>query len=520
MDDFNNNNYTPAPRGDDNMEQQEAQQAAQPQESEQQPAREYGAAAEPAPASQEEQEPRSQQPYGAQGEQPAPQDEEPRTPYQTPVAHPDYQPPQAETFYTAPQPDLGGGAQPPHKKGHGKAVVIGVCCVVAACLLFAGGAVLGHVVAGGGSAVSASAEADSGDGELPTLEISDTPEIDADNYDVVNGLAGEEIYKMVSPSVVSVIATMDSGTGSGSGVIMSKDGYIITNDHVVADATAVAVQLSDGTQLDAEIVGTDEQTDLAVIKVTTDTELTPAEFGDSDDLEPGEYAYAIGSPGGVQFANTITGGRISAINRDVTINDRVMTLIQTDASINPGNSGGALINKYGQVVGITSAKLSSSMFSDTTIEGMGFAIPINTAKDVVDELIANGYVSGRPSIGITGRNVESADGSISGVQVYSIDSRASAASEGLQVGDVITAVDGTPTPTMDDVNEIKEDKQAGDKITLTVYRISTGKTLNITVTLMDAHDLEGDDPAEESSQSTQEDYSGGYYQSPFPFFGW
>ena len=521
MDDFNNNNYTPTPRGDDNMEQQEAQQAAQPQESEQQPAREYDAAAEPASALQEEQEPLSQQPYGAQGEQSAPQSEEPRTPYQTPVAHPDYQAPRTETFYSAPQPDLsGGGAQPPHKKGHGKAVVISLCCVAAACLLFAGGAVLGHVIGGGdGAAVSASAETDSG--ELPTLEISDTPELDPDNYDVVNGLAGEEIYKMVSPSVVSVIASLDSGTSSGSGVIMSKDGYIITNDHVVADATAVAVQLSDGTQLDAEIVGTDEQTDLAVIKVTTDTELTPAEFGDSDDLEPGEYAYTIGSPGGVQFANTITGGRISAINRDVTINDRVMTLIQTDASINPGNSGGALINKYGQVVGITSAKLSSSIYSDTTIEGMGFAIPINTAKDVVDELIANGYVSGRPTIGISGFNVESMDGSIAGVQVDSIDSRAAAASEGLQVGDVITAVDGTPTPTMDDVNEIKENKQAGDKITLTVYRLSTGKTLNITVTLMDAHDLEGDDPATESNQSTQDDSSsGGYYQSPFPFFGW
>ena len=115
---------------------------------------------------------------------------------------------------------------------------------------------------------------------------------------------------------------------------MSADGYIITNDHVVADAQSVSVQLSDGTQMDAQIIGTDEQTDLAVIKVEPESELTPAEFGNSDDLQPGEYAYAIGSPGGVQFANTITGGRISAINRDVTINDRVMTLIQTDASIN------------------------------------------------------------------------------------------------------------------------------------------------------------------------------------------
>ena len=399
MDEFNNN-YTPAPRGDDNSmdtQQAEAQnmQPGQDAQTEQEPQTQYTRS-----------EPTEQEP------QAAPQYEEPRTPYQTPVQHPDYQPPHADqTYYSAPQPqqDFAGGPQPPKKKGHGKAIVIGLCSVAAACLLFAGGAVIGHVVSGGNGG-SAAASADSGSGSLPTVQISDTPELDPDNYDVVNGLAGEEIYKKVSPAVVSVIATLSNGTGSGSGVIMSADGYIITNDHVVADAQSVSVQLSDGTQMDAQIIGTDEQTDLAVIKVEPESELTPAEFGNSDDLQPGEYAYAIGSPGGVQFANTITGGRISAINRDVTINDRVMTLIQTDASINPGNSGGALINKYGQVVGITSAKLSSSAFSDTTIEGMGFAIPINTAKDIVDELIANGYVTGRPSIGITGRNVESADG--------------------------------------------------------------------------------------------------------------
>ena len=501
MDDFNNS-YTPSPQDD------EIQHDPQPRPAE---------AAEPQQTAY--QQTAAQQPAD---EQPG----EARTPFQTPVQHPAYQAPREETFYSGPQPDLSGGAQPQPpqppqrpKKKHGKAVLIGVCGVAAACLLFAGGAAVGNLFAGG------SAPADSGEsaetGSQPTVQINDTPELDPDNYDVVNGLAGEEIYKKVSPSIVSVLSTTASGVGSGSGVIMSADGYIITNDHVVDGAQSVAVQLSDGTQLDAEIIGTDEQTDLAVIKVTPEGELTAAEFGDSDQLQPGEYAYAIGSPGGVQFANTITGGRISAINRDVTINDRVMTLIQTDASINPGNSGGALINKYGQVGGITSAKLSSSMYSDTTIEGMGFAIPINTAKEVVDELIANGYVTGRPSIGITGRNVESYDGSIAGVQVYSIDSRASAASEGLQVGDVITAVDGTPTPTMDEVNDIKEDKQAGDKITLTVYRISTGKSLNITVTLMDAHDLEGDDPAAESSQSAQSGGSGGsggYYQNPF--FGW
>lgn len=444
----------------------------------------------------------------------APQDAEPRTPYQTPVQHPAYQAPQQEQ--QPPQGGQPGGAgKPPKKKGHGKAVVIGLCGVGAACLLFAGGALLGSFAFGGGSDPAADGSAA---GPLPTVQIADTPKLDPDNYDVVNGLAGEEIYKKVSPSIVSVIAETSNGTGTGSGVIMTADGYVITNNHVVEGAAQVTVQLSEGDQLAAEVIGTDEQTDLAVLKVTPEGELAAAEFGDSDALQPGEYAYALGSPGGVQFANTITGGRISAINRDVTINDRVMTLIQTDASINPGNSGGALINKYGQVVGITSAKLSGNAFSAASIEGMGFAIPINTAKEIVDELIANGYVTGRPSIGISGYDVESADGSIAGVQVDSIDSRAKAADEGLQVGDVIVAVDGTPTPTMNDVNEVKEDKKAGDKITLTVYRLASGKRLNVTITLMDAHDLEGDDPAAQQ-EAPQQEQGGGYY-SPFPFFGW
>lgn len=489
MDDFNNN-YTPAPGGDEHTEPQ--QPIMEPQNET------------PAQPAQGAQETPREEPQASD----APRAEEPRTPYQTPVQHPAYQAP-----YQAPYAEPAGQPQPPKKKkGRGKGIVIGLCSVAAACLLFAGGAVIGHVVSNnGGSPAGGGVTA----GSMPTVQISETPEYDPDNYDVVNGLAGEEIYKKVSPSIVSVIAT----GGSGSGVIMSEDGYIITNNHVVEGAEQVMVQLSDGTQMPAEIIGTDEQTDLAVLKVEPEGTLTAAEFGNSDELQPGEYAYALGSPGGVQFANTITGGRISAINRDVTINDRVMTLIQTDASINPGNSGGALINKYGQVVGITSAKLSSNAFSEASIEGMGFAIPINTAKEVVDELIVNGYVAGRPSIGISGYNVESADGSIAGVQVDSIDSRAKAADEGLQVGDVIVAVDGTPTPTMDDVNEVKEDKKAGDRITLTVYRISTGKRLNVTITLMDAHDLEGEDPAAQDAQSQQDDGSQ-YYQSPFPFFGW
>ena len=540
MDDFNMNNKTPLNSSDQNNEQPAAEtrntvpqseQPAQTPQSEQ--PMQQSQAEQPAQAPQSEQpmqQPQAEQPAQApQSEQP--QAEEPRTPFQTPVQHPEFRQAQQQTGFGE-VPPMSQKPHTPKNKKHSRGLALGLCGVAAACLLFAGGAVVGNMAFGGNANSNSGTSASTSD-SAPTLQINSKPESDSsnssDNYDTADGMAGEDIYKKVNPSVVSVISTTSEGTGSGSGVIMSKDGYIITNNHVVDGAQSVSVQLSDGTSLDAEIIGTDEQTDLAVIKVTPTSDLTAAEFGDSNELEPGEYAYAIGSPGGVQFANTITGGRISAINRDLTVNDRVMTLIQTDASINNGNSGGALINKYGQVVGITSAKLSGNAFGSATVEGMGFAIPINTAKDIVDELIQNGYVSGRPSIGITGQNVESADGKVSGVQVYSIDSRAKAASEGLQVGDVITAVDGTPTPDMDKVNELKQDKKAGDKLTLSVYRISTGKTLNITITLTDSHDLEGDDPNAQTqqSQSSQNDNSqqndgyGSYgFSSPFGSFGW
>lgn len=540
MDDFNMNNKAPLNSSDQNNEQPAAEtrntapqneqpvQAPQSEQPMQQPQAEQ-----PAQAPQSEQpmqQPQAEQPAQApQSEQP--QAEEPRTPFQTPVQHPEFRQAQQQTGFGE-VPPMSQKPHTPKNKKHSRGLALGLCGVAAACLLFAGGAVVGNMAFGGNANNDSGTSASTSD-SAPTLQINSKPESDSsnssDNYDTADGMAGEDIYKKVNPSVVSVISTTAEGTGSGSGVIMSKDGYIITNNHVVDGAQSVSVQLSDGTSLDAKIIGTDEQTDLAVIKVTPTSDLTAAEFGDSDELEPGEYAYAIGSPGGVQFANTITGGRISAINRDLTVNDRVMTLIQTDASINNGNSGGALINKYGQVVGITSAKLSGNAFGSATVEGMGFAIPINTAKDIVDELIQNGYVSGRPSIGITGQNVESADGKVSGVQVYSIDSRAKAASEGLQVGDVITAVDGTPTPDMDKVNELKQDKKAGDKLTLSVYRISTGKTLNITITLTDSHDLEGDDPNAQTQQrqssqndnSQQNDGYGSYgFSSPFGSFGW
>ena len=413
------------------------------------------------------------------------------------------------------------GPKGPKKKFPWKPVA---AVVIVGALAFGGGwAANGHIsLPTLNSSSDSSTDTGSGTSSNTTkVQLSSTSE-DMASY--------SEVYQKVSPSIVAIVVdSVQQGTeSSGSGVIMSEDGYIITNNHVVEGGDMYKVVLSDGKSYTAKLVGTDEQTDLAVLKIDA-TGLTAAEFGDSDNLKVGDRAFAIGSPGGLEYQNSFTGGFISAINRNVTINDRVMTLIQTDTAINPGNSGGALINSAGQVIGITNSKLSASSSDSASIEGMGFAIPINTAKDIVDELIQNGYVSGRPSIGITGQNVESADGKVSGVQVYSIDSRAKAASEGLQVGDVITAVDGTPTPDMDKVNELKQDKKAGDKLTLSVYRISTGKTLNITITLTDSHDLEGDDPnaqtqqrqSSQSDNSQQDDGYGSYrFSSPFGSFGW
>ena len=403
--------------------------------------------------------------------------------------------------------------------------------IAAACVLLVGGIAIGSSMSGGADNNSSSVSATAVNSNLPSVNISSPT---ATSTSANDGLSGEEIYAKVSPSVVSIQAVnLTSGEGgTGSGVIMSADGYIITNNHVVVDENTgvqqdkITVYMSDGTSFPAEVIGLDEQTDLAVLKIDpAGTTLTPAEFGDSNSLQVGEEVYAIGSPGGLELANTITGGHISALNRDITIDDRVMSLIQTDAAINPGNSGGALINKYGQVIGITSAKLGISYY-----EGLGFAIPMDTVKPIVDELIQNGYIAGRPQIGISGQNVSeqqsAAYGIPQGVRVINVDSRSNAAAAGVQANDIITGINGTEVTDMDGVNAVKDELSAGDKITLTLYRMSTGKTFTVSFALNDQHDLQGDDPAL-SQESEQSQYSQGqdgqqyYNQNPFNyFFGW
>lgn len=275
----------------------------------------------------------------------------------------------------------------------------------------------------------------------------------------------------------------------GSGIIISNDGYILTNNHIinssdssvyyeVSEATKVYVYLyNDETPYEAKIIGTDEETDLAVIKIEK-TDLTAAELGDSNSVKIGEFAMAIGNPLGMQ--SSVTSGIISAINRNVTSEDgTTYNLIQTDAAINSGNSGGALINAEGKVIGINTLKLSGS-----GIEGMGFAIPINDTIDIYKQLIEKGKVL-RPYIGIGGVELDEVSAKHydlpTGIYIKEINSNSPASSSDLKTGDVITAIDGTRVNTMDELNEIKNSKNIGDEVTLDIYRNGETKQVNITL---------------------------------------
>ena len=283
-------------------------------------------------------------------------------------------------------------------------------------------------------------------------------------------------------------------TGTGTGIVMSEDGYIITNAHCVYDdespykagkAVSVTVVMGDDneTEYDAQIVGYDLQTDLAVLKIDA-TGLTPAEFGSSDELQVGELVVAIGNPLGFELFGTTTCGIVSALNREVTINDKEMTLIQTDAAINSGNSGGPLLNGYGQVIGINSAKMGST-YGSASVEGLGFAIPISDAKDIINDLINYGYVAGRPQLGITGVDVTEAEAQRfnlpQGVYVYGVSEGSAAFEAGIRQGDIITAIEGTTVSTMEELNEIKNGYNAGDTVKITIYRSGENIDLNLTL---------------------------------------
>lgn len=311
-----------------------------------------------------------------------------------------------------------------------------------------------------------------------------------------------EIAKKVGPSIVgikmSVKSTRQSGYFSmspsssdseGSGIIISSDGYIMTNYHVVQYSdkknyptanTTLTVYLPDKREAQATFIGGDSENDLALIKINL-TDLPAAELGDSSSVEVGDPAVAIGNPLGMEFAGSVTYGVISALNRQLNTGDVMMNLIQTDAAINPGNSGGALLNSKGQVIGINSAKISV-----TGVEGLGFAIPINTAKPIIEQLKAYGYVKGKPLIGISAQEVSEEISDMYGIPVglYITDVASGGAAEaaGIRKGDVLIKMDGKTVKTMSDIDAIKKSHKAGDTVSGVVSRSGKQISVNITFT--------------------------------------
>ena len=413
--------------------------------------------------------------------------------------------PEPETAYTAPQTDNGAGgatppvhpvqpqdAQPPKKKKkfNGKRVArSAVALVLAAAMGFAGGFV-GAKFGGSGKVViqqvAPSSTADSAPGSDSSITAASSSG---------SSLTTEQVADLVSPSVVVITTEQvvysqwswygqnQVESGAGSGVIISSDGYILTCAHVVDGASNITVTINDK-DYTATLVGEDTTSDIAVIKIDADG-LTPATVGDSDSLKVGQNVMAVGNPLG-ELGGTVTGGMISALNRSVTIQGsssvNTMSLIQMDASVSPGNSGGGLFNMNGELVGIVNAKSSSS-----DAEGLGFAIPINDAIKVAQELLENGYVTGRPYLGITYLAVTDAQTAQQlgvnayGVYIVDVTKGGPADQAGLKAGDRIVSVDGSEIAAKDDLGTLMQKHAAGDTLAITVARDGQMQTVNVTL---------------------------------------
>lgn len=323
---------------------------------------------------------------------------------------------------------------------------------------------------------------------------SDGPMLQTVDYTETEGtLTAEQIYQKVAPSIVGIVTynpsqgLISSSNGQGSGIIMSGDGYIITNAHVIGNSNKlnVTVVTSDKKEYAAKVVGYDTRTDVAVLKIDANG-LQAAEFGNSDQLNVGAWVLAIGNPGGLEFSNTLTRGLVSAVNRSLGAENSPVKYIQTDAAINPGNSGGALLNMYGQVIGVNSAKVSE-------FEGMGFAIPIKTVKTVVDDIVKTGYVSGRAKLGITVRQLSAFEAQSNdvpqGVLVTEIGSDSQVAAGGLKPGDIIIKMDGENIRSTAALYGQLEKHKPGDTVGVTVYRMSPtgndGATHDLQITLIE-----------------------------------
>lgn len=448
----------------------------------------------------------NQAPYGYPGQaarnqgQPGYQEsrwypQQPTQPARTGSVPPPSQPPQKEAGEL---PD----AKPPEKKRMNKKTkaflwVIGAVLVLlgAAMVLYSVGLTSGWFGGETAEPPQASSSTPAPEDDQKLLEIEEIPQ---DGMMTPN-----QVYEKVKHSVVAVVTygqgsdLTDSPISSGSGIVFSEDGYIVTNSHVIGDSNQYPVKVvftgqdenEEDQEYPAQIVGYDKRTDIAVLKIDA-AGLTPAEFADSDQLKVGDTVLSLGNPGvaGENFTNTLTKGMVSAVNRTVTMSSINMQYIQTDAAINPGSSGGALLNLYGQVVGINAAKITT-----TEIEGICFAIPTNIAKDVINDIVKNGYVSDRVRLGVTIRGLSSYEAEMynvpQGLVIVGFSSDSEIPSKGAEIGDIITAINGVNTTSSNTLYNELEKFKAGEKVKLTIYRQASGsqraRTFEIEVTLLE-----------------------------------
>jgi len=440
----------------------------------------------------------------------------------------------ASAFSESTQPS--GGATPPPagpqntapaapkkpekpKKNAGKAVKGIVALVLAAAMGFMGGFVGARF--GGNNKVI-----------IQKVERSDSSSADsesaAEGTTVSSGMTTAQVAKTVSPSVVVITTEQvvysqwswygqsQVESGAGSGVIISSDGYILTCDHVVSGASNITVTIGDK-DYTATVVGEDSTSDIAVIKVEG-TNFQPVVIGKSGSVQIGETVAAVGNPLG-ELTFSMSQGIVSCVNRAINVDGKPFNMIQVDCSINPGNSGGPLFNSYGEVIGIVSAKYSS--YSNTTVEGIGFAIPIDDVLAMVKDIMTDGYVTNKPYIGITPQNMTAQMAQqyrydvTQGVFVCSVEPGSAAEKAGLQMGDVITKIGDTAISDMNDLNAAKKSYRAGDTVTLTIYRAGGTKEVELT---FDAAPQTQETAQDSSQQQQQGGSNGGYYYNPWDFF--
>ena len=397
-------------------------------------------------------------------------------------------------------------AKKPHK---GKKIFVKALAGVMACVMISAGSIFGFTALVNNGTIKLNTG--SGSSSNPAFTVTKLVDNSAKSTSTATGsqLTLQEIAQKVIPSVVCIqnyqvgqnaqytlggqngnsAAGEDNGAVSpaseGSGIVATSDGYIITNAHVVADATSLKVVLSNGTTYAAKLIGSDSVTDLAVIKIEA-TGLTPAEFGSSDDLKVADTVMAVGNPGGMEFNSSVTVGYVSALNREITNSETGYTMkcIQTDAAINPGNSGGALVNMYGQVIGINSSKIVA-----TGYEGLGFSIPINVAQPVISDLKQYGYVKDRAVLGISGQFIDAVTSRFynlpTGMYVNTVTS-SEVTSAGIKKGDVITKIDSKDVTSQNVITSVVTSKKPGDTVTLSVTSAITGESFTATVKLSQA----------------------------------